>query len=67
MRTRNRDEHVARIGHGARRPLDDKYFVPTEALRAAMAEAPEIDYERFRADVDAHVDQDPTPRFWGGV
>ena len=44
--------------------LDERYFTPTAALKAALAEAPAIDYERFRADLDALVDQDPAPRFW---
>jgi hypothetical protein len=47
--------------------LDDRYFVPTAALKAALAEAPEIVYERCRADLDAFADQDPTPRLWPEV
>lgn len=39
-----------------------KYFVPTEKLQAALADLPPVDFARFRADVDAFVDQDPTPR-----
>ena len=44
--------------------LDERYFVPTAALKAALAEAPRIDYERFRAELDTFADQDPTPRCW---
>jgi hypothetical protein len=44
--------------------LDDRYFVLTAVLKAALAEAPRIDYERFRAELDAFADQDPTPRCW---
>jgi prevent-host-death family protein len=42
-----------------RRP---RRFVPAEALVNAFADAPAIDARRFRADVDASLDQDPTPR-----
>lgn len=49
---------------GKRPNLDEKYFVSTAAFKAAMAGAPKIDYERLRADIDAYVDQDPTPRPW---
>jgi hypothetical protein len=44
--------------------LDDKYFVRTEELVEALAGLPRIDYKKFREDVDAFVDQDPTPRPW---
>jgi prevent-host-death family protein len=37
-------------------------FVPVEALMAAFTGAPSIDGDRFRRDVDASVDQDPTSR-----
>lgn len=47
------------------RPLDDRYFTPTAELIKALAGLPPIDYEEFREDIDAYVDQDPTPRFWG--
>jgi hypothetical protein len=33
-----------------------------EELLALFEGAPHIDYERFRADIDRYVDQDPTPR-----
>jgi prevent-host-death family protein len=43
-------------------PLKRRRFVPTEELIEALRGAPRIDYQRFRADLDAVVDQDPTPR-----
>jgi len=43
-------------------PLRRRRFVPAQAAVAAMSGAAPIDAERFRADVDALVEQDPTPR-----
>ena len=43
-------------------PLRRRRFVPAEAAVAAMSGAAPVDVERFRADVDALVNQDPTPR-----
>ena len=43
-------------------PLRQRVFVPTEAAVAAFAEAPRIALGRFRKDVDALINQDPTPR-----
>lgn len=43
-------------------PVQPRRFVAAEALVAAFAAAPAIDAERFRADVDEVLDQDPTPR-----
>ena len=37
-------------------------FVATAKLLEAFKGAPPIDYAQFRADIDAFVDQDPTPR-----
>jgi hypothetical protein len=37
-------------------------FIRKEALLALLADAPHVDCERFRSDVDAFLDQDPTPR-----
>jgi prevent-host-death family protein len=42
-------------------PLHRKRFIPAETLVALFRGAPEVDYERFRADLDAVVDQDVTP------
>ena len=43
-------------------PLRQRVFVPTEAALACFASAPRVAPGRFRQDVDALVDQDPTPR-----
>jgi len=43
-------------------PLRRRRFVPAEAAVAAMSGAAPVDVERFRADVDTVVNQDPTPR-----
>jgi antitoxin (DNA-binding transcriptional repressor) of toxin-antitoxin stability system len=43
-------------------PVRQRQFVPAEAAVAAFHGAPAIEAARFRADVDAAVDQDPRPR-----
>jgi prevent-host-death family protein len=43
-------------------PLPRQRFVSAEAVAAAFRGAPRIDAARFRDDVDAVLDQDPTPR-----
>jgi antitoxin (DNA-binding transcriptional repressor) of toxin-antitoxin stability system len=43
-------------------PLRRRQFVPAEAAVAAFAGAADTEFERFRADVDAMLDQDPAPR-----
>jgi antitoxin (DNA-binding transcriptional repressor) of toxin-antitoxin stability system len=43
-------------------PLRQRMFVPAETALAAFAGAPRVARARFRKDVDAHVNQDPTPR-----
>jgi antitoxin (DNA-binding transcriptional repressor) of toxin-antitoxin stability system len=43
-------------------PLRQRMFVPAEAALAAFAGAPRVARRRFRKDVDAVIDQDPTPR-----
>jgi prevent-host-death family protein len=43
-------------------PLRPRRFIPADAAVAAFAGAPAIAAERFRADVDAVLDHDPTPR-----
>lgn len=48
---------------GELRPYKPRQFVRTDQLIAAFASAPSIDYEELRADIDRHVDQDPTPRY----
>lgn len=47
---------------GELRPIRRREFIPKEVLLAAFEGAPHVDYEQFRADIDAYVDQDPTPR-----
>lgn len=49
---------------GELRPYRRRQFVPTKQLIAAFQNVPSIDYEELRADLDAVVDQDPTPRYW---
>ena len=43
-------------------PLRPRTFVSTDTAQAAFARAPRVDGRRFRRDVDAAIDQDPTPR-----
>lgn len=43
-------------------PFRQRAFVSAEAVAAAFASAPDLEPERFRADIDALVDQDPVPR-----
>ena len=43
-------------------PLRQRRFVPVEAVLAAFAGAPRLARARFRKDVDAMIDQNPTPR-----
>lgn len=43
-------------------PLRQGVFVPADAALAAFASAPRVALGRFRKDVDAMIDQDPTPR-----
>lgn len=47
---------------GELRPIRRRKFIPKEEFLALFEGAPHIDYEQFRADIDAYVDQDPTPR-----
>ena len=43
-------------------PLRRRQFVGAEAAVAAFRDAPRVEPERFRADVDAVIDQAPAPR-----
>lgn len=45
-------------------PLRRRTAVPKEEFLAAFATAPRIDADRFRADLDAVVDDDLTSREW---
>jgi antitoxin (DNA-binding transcriptional repressor) of toxin-antitoxin stability system len=49
---------------GELRPIRDRHFVSTAKLQAALRGVGPIDPDRFREDVDAILDQDPTPRPW---
>ena len=42
-------------------PIRRRRFVATDVALAAFSEAPAIDADRFRTDVDAILDQDPAP------
>jgi len=43
-------------------PLRKRVFVPAETAVAAFAGAPRVRAAQFRRDLDAVVDQNPTPR-----
>ncbi len=43
-------------------PLRRNRFVSSIAVAAMFANAPSIDPVRFRNDIDAHIDQDISPR-----
>jgi antitoxin (DNA-binding transcriptional repressor) of toxin-antitoxin stability system len=43
-------------------PLRQRMFVPAETALAVFAGAPRVALGRFRKDIDALIDQDPTPR-----
>ncbi len=62
---RGEDFIVTRNGTpvGELRPYRRRQFVPAKELIEAFAHVPSIDYEELIADIDAYVDQDPTPRF----
>jgi len=55
---------VARNGVpvGELTPFRRNRFVDTRQLQAKLANAPKVDYTAFRADVDALLNQDPSPR-----
>lgn len=43
-------------------PFRRRTFVPVEEVLRLFADAPPIDYQQFRRDLDEYLDQDPTPR-----
>ncbi len=43
-------------------PVHPRRFASREAVLAALVDDVRIDPERFRADVDGPLDQDPAPR-----
>jgi hypothetical protein len=38
-----------------------RHFVAVDAAAAALRDAPRVDRERFRADIDGAIDQQPAP------
>ena len=66
MRALDRGEEfvVTRNGTevGELRPVQRRGFVPVEVAKAAFTGAPRVDLNRLRADLDAVLDQDATPR-----
>ena len=49
---------------GELRPVGRRQFVRTDVLQAALRGVGPMDPKQFREDIDAYVDQDPTPRAW---
>ena len=43
-------------------PIRSREFVAAATALAAFSGAPTVDYERFRADIEGLLDQDPAPR-----
>lgn len=43
-------------------PFRQRQFVAADVAVAAFGEAPDVEFGRFRADVDAVLDQEPSPR-----
>ena len=50
------------VAVGELAPISHRRFVSREAALAAFAGSPAIDSTQFRDDLDAGIDQDPTPR-----
>jgi antitoxin (DNA-binding transcriptional repressor) of toxin-antitoxin stability system len=50
------------VAVGELTPVGRRTFVAATVVAAAFRGAPPIDRDRFRADLDAVADQDPTPR-----
>ena len=49
---------------GELRPIGRRQFVSRDVVKEAFKGVGYIDPKQFREDIDAYVDQDPTPRFW---
>ncbi len=66
MRELDRGESfiVTRNGNpvGELRPVRRRRFVPRDEALAVFSAMGHIDHDEFRADVDRHLNQDPTPR-----
>lgn len=50
------------VAVGELKPVQRHRFVAREAVRDAFARAARLDAQRFRADLDRVMDQDPRPR-----
>lgn len=50
------------VAVGELSPVRPRRFVNADAVIAAFANAPVVGPAQFREDVDAFLDQDPTPR-----
>ena len=50
------------VAVGELRPLRRRHFAPVEAVLAGFRDAPSIDRDRFRADLDRWIDQDASVR-----
>jgi antitoxin (DNA-binding transcriptional repressor) of toxin-antitoxin stability system len=50
------------VAVGELTPLRSRTFVAAEAALAAFIGAPAVPADKFRADIDAALDHDPTPR-----
>lgn len=50
------------VAVGELKPVQRHRFVAREAVREVFARAATLEAERFRADLDRVVDQDPAPR-----
>jgi antitoxin (DNA-binding transcriptional repressor) of toxin-antitoxin stability system len=66
MRALDRGESFTVTRNGAEvgelHPVRRRRFVAADAALAAFGGAPRLDAQRFRYDVDAALDEDPTPR-----
>jgi antitoxin (DNA-binding transcriptional repressor) of toxin-antitoxin stability system len=66
MRALDRGESFTVTRNGAEvgelHPVRRRRFVAADAALAAFGGAPRLDAQRFRSDVDAALDEDPTPR-----
>lgn len=47
---------------GELKPMIRRDFVPRDVVMEIFAKQAAIDFHKFRADLDAVIDQDPTPR-----
>jgi antitoxin (DNA-binding transcriptional repressor) of toxin-antitoxin stability system len=50
------------VAVGELKPVQRHRFVTREVVHEAFARAAHVESQRFRADLDRVVDQDPTPR-----